>query len=332
MTARLRILAAAALFVGLGFVAGSGGADAASTVTISPSIEAWYQPNPTCDLGLPAGCISPSMLPTLPVPVPVPVTLPAVNPYPAGTMHVAVTAGRESARTYLALPVADLDGVVTAATLTIPLDSTPTSGSQLPEAARVRVCLFSKDVVAVEGSIDTAPPVLCEGAATLTYRPAPTPHLHGDLASLAAGLLTSTGIALLPAADIGPTEAWHVAFSARTRTGEGIPAPASLTLQLADPVEDGALDNPMLEVDEFPLFPDVPSSAFDGSGFVDLDAPPPAPVFETALPDAAPVAATPEPVGVGYSYAAVWLLPLALLVLVPAVSRALTKDLSDPPS
>ena len=44
-------------------------------------------------------------------------------------------------------------------------------------------------------------------------------------------------------------------------------------------------------------------------------------------PQTQPIA-QPQTLTVGYAYPAVWLLPLAFLVLVPLAARALTKDLA----
>lgn len=307
--------------VALGFVP-LASAETSST-TLTPSTEAWYQPNPTCAQA--SGCITPGALPVAP-PVDVP-----LSPYPAGTLHVAWAGGQETARSYLALPVDSVTGTLTAASLDIPLDTAAADGSEMPETAKLQACLFTTDVTPVEGSIAPPPTASCDQSAPVTYVATPSPHLHADLAPLTQGLLTTTGIVLLPdATKNAQTDAWRVVFSAHTRTDAAKTAPAtvSLTLEQEASGDDGTVD--------VPTEPAIPQAVAPpiGTGFA---APPPVqlPTDTGTAPSVVPPAtvltqpvAQPRTITVGYAYPTVWLLPLAFLVLVPATARALTKDLA----
>lgn len=313
-------------------VAGSAGlgfmplAHADSTTNLSPSAAAWYQPNPTC--ASPAGCVTTGSLPVAP-PVDVP-----LSPYPAGTMHVAYAGasaqgqaqGQETARSYLAYPYSSVDGTVTAATLDVPLDTNPQDGSQQPETSHVQVCLVSAPITSTEGSTSPPPLASCDSHAPMTYVATPQPHLHADLAPLLSGLLTTSGIALLPdATAVSQADAWHVVFSAKdnppvmklsltptTNGGDGLP-PVDL------PTEAPAVTGPVTQ----PVIPDSSTPVIPGTAAPTV----PDPVSPQILPQRPPVAAA-RTVTVGYAYPVVWLLPLAFLVLVPLAARALTQDLT----
>lgn len=295
-------------------------AHAATTSVLTPTQEAWYQPNPTC--GAPSGCVSSGSLPAQP-----PAAVPT-SPYPAGTMHIGFTAGQETARSYLALPLSGVVDTITGASLNVPLDTAQASGSQAPETAKLQACLFTGALTPAEGSTAAPPKAECGASAPVAYVATPTPHLHADLEPLLDGLPTAAGIVLLPdATKAAPSDAWRVVFSARTRTDAAKTAPATVTLTLADkPVDGGPVDEPVL-----PPSAEAPPI---GTGF----APAPTPQLPEqpgAQPEFAPPTtagsqpvAQPRFVTVGYAYPTVWLLPLAFLVLVPAAAKALTKDLT----
>ena len=132
-------------------------ADSQSTLT--PTAEGWYQPNPSC--ATPAGCS--------------PAGPPPSSPYPAGTLHVGLSAGQETARSYLALPFATFTEMITAGTLTVPLDTAQADGSSSPETAKVQVCLTSATITAVEGSFDPPPKVDCAASVPAAYIALPQP-------------------------------------------------------------------------------------------------------------------------------------------------------------
>jgi hypothetical protein len=307
-------------------------AAASTDVKLTPGAAAWYQPNPTCAQA--SGCVSTGTLPALPVAPPVPVPDVPLSPVPAGTMHIGYAGGQETARSYLAFPYDSVDGTVTAASLDIPLDVTTESGSALPETAKVQACLLSGDLTPTEGSIGQPPTAACDQHATLKYVATPTPHLHADLKPLMQGLLTTTGLALLPdATEVSPDDAaWRVVFSAATRTDTAKTPLPTLTLTV-DPT-------PETEVPDVPV--DVPVDT--GTGAVaQPNIPVTTPLDPVAVPDLGPAptvdqpttvlpptqnTAAPQTKTVGYAYPVVWLLPLVFLLVVPAVARALTRDLT----
>jgi hypothetical protein len=313
---RLAALVSAALAV-IAFAPIAIGEDA--TKAFSPLVEAWYQPHPSCLT--PVGCVA-----SPPVPV---------SPFPAGTMHVGVGAGHELARAYLVFAFSHL-ATASSAKLTVPLDVEPTDGSTSPSDAKVIVCLTtSAGIATTEGSTDPPPPVDCRTPAPARFVASPAPHLEADLVALLAGLPTATGIALLPdGATIAPTDAWRIVFSAHTRGGPGATGAATLTAAVA-PAEaatpepsEASLADAVAPASSREIAP-VSGTAFAASPTTTT--PPSVDAIAEPAPSAAASAvelASPDLVTFGYAYPGIWLLPLALLVLVPAVGRALTRDLS----
>lgn len=294
-----------------------------TTTDLTADAEGWYQPNPSCPT--PAGCVGPGALPVAPP------AEPPTSPFPARTLHVGMSAGQETARAYLAFPLFSLEGTLTSAKLSVPLDLAPSSGSVAPETAKAVVCATIGTVVDVDGAITEPPVTDCGIGAPLTYVATPQPHLEADLTSIAGDLASATGLALLPdASKAQQTDNWRLVFSARNRADAGKTAPATLavTLETADPPSDGGAGLPE------PPSPDPGFGAVAppvGTGFAPSPpTAPPAPAVSvpTARPLPPAPTAAPRLVTVGYRYPAVWLLPLVFLVLVPAIGRALTKDLA----
>ena len=330
MSCRVRRAVTAALVLsttGLGFLP-IAQADTTSQ-TLNPTVEAWYQPNPTCAQA--PGCLTPGA-----VPAPVP-----TNPYPAGTLHVGYTGGAETARSYLALSLEGFTGTLTAATLNVPLDVAQDGGSTAPETAHLQACLVNETITTVEGSLDAPPKVTCDSHAVVTYVGLPAPHLTADLSALLPGLTNSKGIALLPNGDTAtPDDAWRVVFSAHDRTGAAKTPPASVALTFtpdpAAPVvvatapEQPAPDAAPQQAAGFPAISPVTGIGFATSPDTSVVVPPTveAPQTATAAPANRPVAQivrTP----LGAAYPGVFLFPLALLVLVPYVGRALLADVDE---
>lgn len=289
--------------------------------TVAPTAEAWFQGNPTC--GTPAGCVSKDLLPVQP-PVEPPAPVPT-SPWPAGTLHVAVAAGIETARSYLSFPLSPGEATVSAATLDVPLDTAPTSGSMSPEAAKVLVCSFFSTLTPSAGSLDTPPDADCSTGAEATYVATPAPHLHADLGSMHAELEDGAGLVLLPdATKAAQTDVWHLVFSAHDRADAARTAPAALALTLTEQdAQEPAVVPPATVPEVAPPLTGpigVPLPTTDLPQTPDVTGPAPT----------VPVAPVPQArtITVGYAYPAVWLLPLAFLVLVPLVARTLTKDLT----
>jgi len=192
-----------------------------STTEASFGAETWYQPAPGCAPSV--GCAAP-------------VTPPPSNPFGAGTLHVGVSAGQETARTVLAIGAgkAPAGGTLTAAALTIPLDTkTPGNGSAAPETATLQVCTAMGPISSNEGEFDPPPAADCTLSAPLTYSADPSPEFRGDLSpllpALDAGLASGTlDLEILPLSP-APTATWRVVFSSHDRPSPPTP-PASLTL------------------------------------------------------------------------------------------------------
>lgn len=219
MSAPARTAALGAVVIGvIGVVAlGASAARAGATTVLAPfGPETWYQPNPAC--ATPVGCTTAAP--------------PAMNPYGAGTLHVAASAGTETASSYLAVGrVATPAGAtLTAAALTIPLDTATTgNGSSMPDTATLQVCPATGTITANEGEFDAPPTTSCMERVQLAYTSTPVPAFRADVSalipSLNAGLADGTALlGVLPSAP-SPTASWHVVFSSDDRPQPPTPAP-----------------------------------------------------------------------------------------------------------
>lgn len=324
------------------------------SVEVGNAAEAWYAapatapgetpvPVETDPCDLPLGC-----LPTTPpVPVPVPdAPGPGELVYPPGTLQVETTAGVATALSYV---VPDLSRVPADATLTggvleLPLNRGETSGSVAPETAKLMACLTTEKVTdKVAGGVSGAPAYDCD-AAKAPLKPVTKPADDGGEPTLTGFTVDlgpfleawtsgadANGVALLPAAGVGPNAAWHVTLN-------------------GDSVEKGRLAGSVIEfvpapedptVDPTPVpTPDVPTVPGGGGGTGTIPPPPPPdngdPVAAPPAPDA-PVAApvdelAPAPVSLltspWYSYRGVVFLPLAFLVALSLTGRSLTRPLA----
>src|SRR5439155_14439957 len=120
-----------------------------SAPTVFMSTEAWYDETPPC-----VSLIDCS-------------AAPAATPYPEDTLHVSVTAGQETARTYVAfyLPASNLTG----GTLTLPLDTSSSDGSVAPDTADLTACVVTHSFKPVRGSLETPPPANCHVSSAAVY-------------------------------------------------------------------------------------------------------------------------------------------------------------------
>jgi hypothetical protein len=292
--------------------------------TLVPSVEAWYQPDLTCEQA--TGCVIGTP------PVAPPTAPPPASPYPSGTLHIGWASATETARAYLSFPLTGV-GRVSAATLDVPLDTAPADGDTQSSTAKVQACLVSGDIVKVEGSFLQPPAVSCKQHATLVYKDTPAPHLTGDLTPLLSGLADASGIALLPdaLANTG-TDAWRVVLSAHDRVDAAKTPPVTLTVT-SDDVEDvttfDASPPPVAspDLDGAVATPDLGTALAPGPSLPEAVAVPP-PTTTQPVSNAVPQAST---VRFGFQYPAVFLLPLVMLVLVPLAARALTRDLEPQP-
>ena len=304
----------------------AGAADGAAAPTTA---EAWYRslpalPPETSPCQLPTGC--PPGLPAAPVPVP--------TQYPAGTLHVGVTAGVEESRTYLTfdLPVVATDEEITGGTLTLPVAQEPEAGTALPDTARLRACLVASFVRdGVQGDATGAPAIDCATSSPATFVPAAgdaPATFQVDLQPFVDTWGAAGSLALVPAEAPAPSENWHLAFSGRRRDvadSSKISAEIEVEEAFSSDFED--------EID-----PGLPSSADFAAGelFLQEDrsatfAAPPA-VASDALPTDAPRSPEFRPAVVVVSgrfrYPGVFVLPLVIAVVGAWAGRAFTRDLA----
>jgi hypothetical protein len=209
------------------------GAHVVRDTRVGDTVEAWYA-TPSGSLCLPlVGC----------VPLPSPLALPSPLSFPAGTLHVGVTLGSESARAYVVpdLP-AHAASLPSVGTLVLPVDSSPLAGTLDLASSRIKACLTTGRVpaqsTAKSGSAGPPPAVDCKvstparyDAAFKDFRVDLTPFLakwrHGR---------PDHGVALVPGlAGASRLAEWHVAFDGKgsasqtiyslvTRSGSGEPA------------------------------------------------------------------------------------------------------------
>lgn len=304
-------------------------APSGGTVTVKPGAEAWYRSTPSC--ALPTGCVDATGAP---------------SPYPAGTLHVGVAGGPEEARTYLQLDLGALPSGTkpNGGTLLLPV-APATDGSRTPEAAALRACAVSGPVEEADGSFAAPPEVDCERVSVpAEFVPATGENPAAftvDLADLATAWQDSTpgALVLLPSADTAPPANWHVAFSRKDRTGEGVSPITAAIAFVGAAVDTGTAPAPVVEPPPFaapPAFESTPS--FDsGASFASppltVEAPLlPRPAAQTApAPATAPVqqvVPVASVVSTGFRYPAVFLLPLLVAIALGWLGRALTRDLA----
>jgi hypothetical protein len=178
------------------------------TITVADAAEAWYSASPLDICTTPLGC-PPDQAPT--------------SPYPADTLHVGVAGGQETARTYL---MPDLSQVPFGShfgttTMTIPVATGASDGTQSPDAAHVVACLVTQPFADGEQGSTAAPPkVDCSVSDPATYD-AKKSTLTVSLSSITtawSGGALEAGVALVPDPKAAqPTDAWHVAINGRKR-------------------------------------------------------------------------------------------------------------------
>lgn len=322
-TGRLVLVACAVGSVALSFAPI---ARAETGLVLTASAEAWYQPNPSCAAA--TKCLSTAALPAQP---------PVTSPFPARTLHVGLSGGQETARTYLALPFSAVTASITAASLSVPLDTAPVDGSSSPTTAKLQVCLTSGTLVAMDGSFNPPPRADCATSAPVKYVATPTPHLQADLTPLLGGLSGATGLVLLPdATRAAGTDSWRIVFSAHDRTDAAKTSPAVVTVA----VPEASKETTVIAQDEAvsdqpaPRVPDYLPAR--GTSFTSPLAVPERGIVPMVVgpPVLAPVGihtvsvTLPQTITLGYAYPAVWLLPLAFLLIIPMTARALSKDLT----
>lgn len=193
-----------------------------SSAPVEDSSEAWYDTSPTTLCSSPVGCP--------------PVTVTSGS-YPANTLHVAVAAGTETARTYV-LP--DLStyaggGLPGTGTMTLPLATVSGNGNANDPVATIEACLAKAPFPnGTQGSSSPPPATDCSVHASVRFESTSfTMDLSPFLAAWKDGS-PEYGIALLPdPGSAGPSTNWHVAFNGKYLAGASHitsifgPAPAS---------------------------------------------------------------------------------------------------------
>lgn len=350
---RTRRVAVAVLVAVSSFTLASAAA-ALTQRTVPTAREAWYQVSPLASdeeaCVLPTGCAA------------APVQL-----FPEHTLHVGVTAGRDSARTFLTLDTTVLPtgARIAGGTLHLPLADAE-AGTLRPDAAEFVACSVTARFEEVSGgSPDDQPPFNCDTNSPATFDDKADPaEFAVDLAPLAATLSRrGTGIALVPrqAAEEQP-DTWRVVFSGKERDAEDAkPITADVQYELATkPAEAAAADPP----DEAPpasqphrpaevpdvgapsagprdaAFESVPLNpeSVEGSGPIAplggvapeapaVSAEPPLAAGGDAVAAPAPVAATAP---WPYMYPAVWFAPLVLAAVAAGLAQSLTTEMPVP--
>ena len=294
---------------------------------VTPAFEAWYQADPTCQT--PVGCLGS----TLPVPPP--------TIYPARSLHVGQLGGQEIARTYLAFYLDDPTAELLSAEISIPLDTSPESGSQIPDQSRVQACTYTGSFINADGSLDTPPEANCDDAVLLEYVAEPQPRLTGNLEPLLTALPQASGLVLMPATlDVEEPGAgtWRVVFSAGDRQ-DAPTAPAQLKLAVkpveasTEPPAQSGGGTPSTGAGGSGPGPAVVPGGSGNLGSAPVEAAPPVKAGDDApapaVPEAAPYV---EPLTefVGYAYPMSWLIPLLVMALVVLAGRELTRELVAP--
>ena len=328
---RLAVVASLACSASLGPAALALAAPGSGSVTTAPGAEAWYRAPQSC--ALPVGC---------------PPTPP--SQYAHDTLHVGVLLGQEEARTFLQLDLSALPPGTkpVGGQLRLPVATGSRDGTRSPQSAELRACLVSAAVEDADGKVGTGPEPKCDEVTTgaiFVPATAQTPAAFTvDLAQLAAAWETSSApgaLALLPAEGVASTDNWHVAFSDRTREGDGVTRinAAVSFVSSAVAVEQDPPPAVTAPVTSFRVPEFTAPDSFTGPSVQSFDVPiaaaAPAPVAQAPAPQTAPVAAAPQQVvrtasviDTGFRYPAVFLLPLLFLAGAAWLGRALTRDLA----
>ena len=275
--------------------------------------------------------------------------LPLVSPYPEDTLHVSVSGGQETARTYVAFPI-PIDDVV-GGTLELPLDADPANGSVSPETANFIACPAATKFEPVRGSFAEPPKTQCRISKAAKYDEKETMFTVDLARFVGQWKKDEAAIALVPSkAALEGGETWHVVFPAGDDQAEATPPPEQqqpppeIIATLEYLAEEVTLD-PDLSFEttgDTPVEPATSGGGFssssgpsfdNGTGFTGAqpsteEVPDVSTPTELPVEEAAPVVSFIEGfAGPGFAYPIIWALPLLLLVGLGAVGRALTKDL-----
>lgn len=227
--------------------------------------------------------------------------------YPADTLHVGTALGQETDRTYLRFDPVSLpdDAEVDVVTVTIAVD--PDAGTSSPETAVILGCAMP-DGFDPDGSAPSA--VECDGAPEATFVAGTAPAFTLSLPAPLDG--AALDVALVP----GGGDTWHVGFTEATAVVVyDLPARTTATTTRPRPTVQPAFNAPTgSEPIALPPMTIAPPAATGGA------------IADEAAASA-PAAVTGVPVSgsSGFRYAAIFGLPLALLVLVALLGDGLTR-------
>jgi hypothetical protein len=302
-----------------------------NTATVGTATEAWYNVTQACDSGGACG----------------PLALASADPYPAGTLHVGIQGGQESSRSYLRLDLSSLPPgtAVSGGTLTASIGGS-SDGTQSAGTASIEACLVPQAFHASAGGF--APPTVDCSIKTSAVQTRSTPHqLTVDLAVFASAWSSHPeyGLALLPADDARTKgSSWHVALEGRGDTETGAqPISAAVSYQPAPLAAAGtspaagptATDQPGAAGGESQSSLGDQAAALP-TGPDGLVTPVPAATATQATSRAQPrnggttrrLTSPSSFIGAnGGTYAAVWLVPLVLVLLSAFFAFALTHQI-----
>jgi hypothetical protein len=284
----------------------TGAAAVVHQVRVGDSEEAWYSSSGSLCLPL-VGCL----------PLPLPISL-----YPAGTMHVGITAGKETARSYV-VPDLNLKRLPGSGELVLPVDTDPVSGTTVASLAHIKACLTTGTVpdeaLRASTTAGSAPAVNCKVSAAAKYDAADSEFVVNLRPFLARWLhgARQRGVALLPA-DTGGVDTWQVAFIGKT--GKGTPVHSLLSYVARAEVKPTPAVSPTplsSGVAVPPVITPVVGVPLPGVGEVA----PPAPAPSIAPQ---PQAAVYIVRSSGFRYPAIFIAPLAILAGVVFFGRLFT--------
>jgi len=296
--------------------------------------EAWYVATPvttpdTC--GLPTGClpVDTSLCSTFVGCLPV--AFPALTEqiYPVGTLHLGVAAGQTSGQAFVVPDFTSLpyDAHVLRGTMSLPLSEAPEAGNASPDTAKAVACAVTSEVTdAVYGSLDPAPTYDCAKASAPLVFDAERHRFTIDLAPFLPLVRDHSfkGLALTPAPDAAPTDAWQVSINGYKASEQ---THLSTVVAYRVPVlQTSATDHhqpppPLPPITGTQSLPELPPVIPP----VATTVVPPAPVPTAADPlEPAPIALMNAP---WYSYPGVVFLPLAFLGALALSGISLTRPL-----
>lgn len=317
---RIAVATAALGFLGVGVGVASavpiGTARAASAshgMRVGDAAEAWYS--------TPSGAVCLPFIGCLPVSAPLP------SAYPAGTLHVAVTLGAESARAYVvpALPRSASHRFPSGGTLILPVDSSPLAGTLDAGSAHIKACLTTGALPSgfvTSGAAAGPPPAVdCKVKSPASYSPAGN-YFYVDLQPFLAKWQHGSpnrGVALVPnLIGASPTANWHIALDGKGTSG----ATAHSLITFGG-----------CKVCTAPAPTPTPTTAHAAPPGSPPSPQPPTPITVAApvpTPQVAPASAVYLIRAKGFRYPAIFAAPLAILAGVIFFSRLFTGTTTQP--